>query len=110
MYLTTSPQWCTAIGPYADYPPYYFEPEPGYIWGGALATGLAWGTAFAIGNAVWDNFDWWHGNINVDIDKNFDFNRHIDRNNVRVEHWQHNAQHRRGVAYKNQEVRNKFAN
>src|SRR6478672_4001092 len=96
--------------PYDDYPPYYFPPAPGYIVGGALATGIAWGAAYAIGNAVWDNFDWGHGNINVDVDKNFNFNRHVDRNNVKVEHWQHNAYHRRGVGYNNKQVRNKFAN
>jgi hypothetical protein len=95
--------------PYEDYPPYYFPPAPGYIFGGALATGIAWGAAYAIGNAVWDNFDWGHGNINVDIDKNFNFDRHVDRNNVRVEHWQHNAEHRRGVGYNNKQVQNKFA-
>ena len=39
----------------------------------------------------WDNFDWGHGNINVDIDKNVNFNRHVDRNNVHAQHWQHNA-------------------
>ena len=94
---------------YPDYPPYYFEPAPGYVLGGAIATGIAWGAAFAIGNAVWDNFDWRHGNINVDIDKNYNFNRHVDRNHVKVEHWQHNAYHRRGVSYSNREVQNKFA-
>ncbi len=96
--------------PYDDYPPYYFPPAPGYIVGGALATGIAWGAAYAVGNAIWDNFDWGHGNINVDIDKNFNFDRHVDRNNVHVEHWQHNAHHRRGVGYNNKQVRNKFAN
>jgi hypothetical protein len=96
--------------PYEDYEPYYFPPAPGYIVGGALATGIAWGAAYAIGNAVWDNFDWGHGNINVDVDKNFNFDRHVDRNNVRVEHWQHNAQHRHGVGYNNKQVQNKFAN
>jgi Protein of unknown function (DUF3300) len=94
---------------YPDYPPYYFEPAPGYVLGGAIATGIAWGAAYAIGNAIWDNVDWGHGNINVDIDKNFNFNRHVDRNNVKVEHWQHNAYHRRGVSYNNKEVQNKFA-
>jgi hypothetical protein len=29
--------------PYEDYEPYYFPPAPGYIVGGALATGIAWG-------------------------------------------------------------------
>ena len=96
--------------PYDDYPPYYFPPAPGYIVGGALATGIAWGAAYAIGNAIWDNFDWGHGSINVDVDKNFNFDRHVDRNNVKVEHWQHNAYHRRGVGYNNKQVQKKFAN
>jgi len=26
---------------YADYPSYYFEPAPGYVLGGAIATGIA---------------------------------------------------------------------
>ena len=95
--------------PYEDYPPYYFPPAPGYIVGGVLATGIAWGAAYAIGNAVWDNVDWGHGNINVDVDKNFNFDRHVDRNNVRVEHWNHNAYHRRGVGYKNERVEHRFA-
>ena len=55
--------------PYPEYPPYYFPPAPGYVVGGAIARGLAWGAGFAIGNAIWDNVDWGRGNINVDIDK-----------------------------------------
>jgi hypothetical protein len=84
---------------YPDYPSYYFEPAPGYVLGGAIATGIAWGAAFAIGNAVWDSCDWGNGKINIDIDKNYNFNRHVDRNNVKVEHWQHNAYHRHGVSH-----------
>jgi hypothetical protein len=55
--------------PYPDYPPYYFPPAPGWVVGGAIATGIAWGAGFAIGNAIWDDFDWGHGNIRVDINK-----------------------------------------
>ena len=39
--------------------------DTGYVVGGAIATGLAWGAAFAIGHQIWDNFDWDRGNINV---------------------------------------------
>jgi Protein of unknown function (DUF3300) len=35
---------------YPAYPPYYFPPPAGYIVGGAIATGLAWGAAYAIGH------------------------------------------------------------
>ena len=97
--------------PYPAYPPYYFPPAPGYIVGGALVSGIAWGAGFAIGNAIWDNdCDWGHGNINVDIDRNVNINTNVNRNNVNVGNWQHNSYHRRGVSYNNKQVQNKFAN
>lgn len=96
--------------PYPEYPPYYFPPAPGYVVGGALARGLAWGAGFAIGNAIWDNVDWGRGNINVDIDKDVNINRKINRNDVKFSNWEHNSRHRRGVSYNNDAVKNKFAN
>jgi hypothetical protein len=92
--------------PYPDYPPYYFEPRPGYIFGGALATGLAWSAGFAIGNAIWgDGFDWHDNNIRVNVNRNVK----INNKNVNVTNWQHNSYHRRGVNYNNTDVRNKFS-
>jgi Protein of unknown function (DUF3300) len=96
--------------PCPEYPPYYFPPAPGYVVGGALARGLAWGAGFAIGNAIWDNVDWGRGNINVDIDKDVNINRKINRNDVKFSNWEHNSRHRRGVSYNNDAVKNKFAN
>ena len=93
---------------YPTYPPYYFPPAPGYIVGGALASGLAWGAGFAIGNAIWDDIDWDHGNIRVDIDKNVNINKHVNRNDVKSGNWQHNSYHRKGVKY-DKSVENKFA-
>ncbi len=89
--------------PYPDYPAYYFPPAPYYGVGGALARGIAWGAGFAIGREIWDNFDWRHGNINVDIDRN------VNINNAHFSKWEHNSYHRRGVAYDNDAVRNKFS-
>lgn len=95
--------------PYPKYPPYYFSPAPGYVVGGALARGIAWGVGFAIGNAIWDNFDWRNGNINVDVNKNVNINRNVTRNDIKTGKWQHNSYHRRGVNYKNDAVRNRYA-
>ena len=96
--------------PYQDYPPYYFEPRPGYIVGGALATGLAWSAGYAIGNAIWgDGFDWDDDNIHVNVNRNLDRNVNINNKNVNVNNWQHDLYHRRGVNYDNAEVRNKFS-
>ena len=41
---------------YPDYPPYYYPPPAGYVVGGAIASGLAWGAAYAIGHEIWDDF------------------------------------------------------
>ena len=48
--------------PYAEYPPYYF-PAPGYIAGGLIATGLAFGTAYALGRWATGG-RWWGGGCN----------------------------------------------
>jgi Protein of unknown function (DUF3300)/Chaperone of endosialidase len=47
--------------PYPDYPPYYWPPPP-YIGYGLLATGLAFGAGWTLGN--WWSGGYWGGNIN----------------------------------------------
>ena len=93
---------------YPEYPPYYFPPAPGWVVGGAIATGIAWGAGIAIGNAIWDGFDWHDHNINVDIDKNVNINKHVNKKDVKQGKWEHNPQHRKGVNYKDKSVQNKF--
>jgi hypothetical protein len=92
---------------YPDYPPYYFAPAPGWVVGGAIASGIAWGAGFAIGNAIWDGFDWHDHDIRVDIDKNVNINKNVNRNNVKSGNWQHNSYHRKGVKY-DRSVENKY--
>jgi hypothetical protein len=90
--------------PYPAYPPYYFG-APGYIAGGLLATGLAFGAGYAVG--AWAHGgSWWGGNVdwgnnNININNDIDINK---RNN-----WVHNSDHRHGVRYNNNEVRQKFS-
>jgi hypothetical protein len=91
---------------YPEYPPYYYPAPAGYIVGGAIATGLAWGAAYAIGREIWDDIDWNRGDINIDVDRNIDIDRNV---NVDRKSWQHDSSHRRGVKYNNDAVRNKFA-
>ena len=88
--------------PYPEYPPYYWYPEPGYIASGVIATGLAFGGAYALGRWATGG-RWWGGNINWDR-RDININR-----GAHVEHWRHDARHRRGVAYNNANVRQKFA-
>jgi hypothetical protein len=89
--------------PYPEYPPYYYPPPAGWVVGGAIATGLAWGAAYAVGREIWDDIDWHHGDIDIDIDRNVNID--ADRN---FNKWEHNSYHRRGVAYNSGDVKNKF--
>jgi Protein of unknown function (DUF3300) len=88
--------------PYPDYAAYpYYWPAPGYIGAGVLATGIAFGAGYGLGRWGW-NSNYWRGNINWS-------NRNINiRNGGRVEHWQHNPQHRQGVRYNNAGVQQRF--
>lgn len=91
--------------PYPAYPPYYFPPPAGWVVGGAIATGVAWGVGYAVGREIWDDFDWGHGDIKVNVDRNVN----INRGDVNFNKWEHNSYHRRGVNYQNTDVKNKFS-
>lgn len=90
--------------PYPAYPPYAF-PYPGYITSGVIATGIAFATGVAVGAWVahggwWGgSFHWGNNNIKINNDINIDRNRN----------WSHNPEHRHGVRYNNDAVRQKFA-
>jgi hypothetical protein len=89
--------------PYPDYPAYYWPP-PAYIGAGLIATGLAFGTGYALGrwasngNRWGGGFNWGGNNINV--------NRSV--NNVNGNNWAHNPAHRGNVGYNNPGVAAKF--
>jgi hypothetical protein len=92
--------------PYPAYPPYYFG-YPGYIAGGIIATGLAFGAGYALGRWA-SGGNYWGGNVNWN-------NNNINVNRPRVNplggnNWQHRPEHRQGVRYNNNGVRQKFGN
>jgi Protein of unknown function (DUF3300) len=89
--------------PYADYPAYpYYWGAPGYVAAGVLATGIAFGTAYALGRwATGGNF--WRGGIAWGGGRG----AIIAGNRV---NWQHNSLHRGGVRYNNASVRQQFGN
>ncbi len=104
---------------YPAYPPYYYYP-PGYYTGAAfsfaagVAIGAAWGYA-------WGHSNWHGGNVDIDVNRNTNINRNIDRgkhqqqmqnrgqlNQAGKGNWQHNADHRKGVAYRDSSTAQKF--
>ena len=109
---TYNPTVVYGVWPYPAYPPYYYYP-PGYVAGAAL---FSFGVGLAIGAAwgyAWGGCNWHGGNVNVNINRNVTINHHINRENYarhyqagRLAHggtgnWKHEANHRKGVAYRN---------
>lgn len=89
---------------YPAYPPYYYYPPPPpaypvYHFAAGVAVGVAWGYA-------WGNCNWQGGHVEQNINQNININRNIDRSkyqnrvNPNDRKWQHNPEHRRGIAYK----------
>lgn len=107
-----NPNWAYGAWSEPAYPPTYYPPPAGYGYGTALASGLLWGLAFAgTAGALYGGWNWARGagyvNINanraVNVDRNFDRSRYTNNNR-----WQHDAGHRRGVAYRDQATRQQF--
>jgi Protein of unknown function (DUF3300) len=92
--------------PDPDYPPYYFG-TPDYIGAGLLATGLAFGAGYALGNWVGGGYRW-GGGFNWGAD-NIYVNRPVNLNNAIVRNWIHDPVHRQGVRYNNPAVAQRFA-
>ncbi len=95
------------------YPPYYWPPPayyyPGYVAGAGL---VGFGLGLAVGSAWgWAGANWGHNDINIDVNNNFVRNNNNAefKNKVNNGNWQHNASQRKGVAYRDQGTRDKFA-
>jgi len=114
---TYNPTVVYGAWPYPAYPPYYYYP-PGYVagsmfwFGASMAMGAAMGAAWGYG---WGNCDWNGGNVKIDNSRNNNFNNKIDRGKYANQlpsggrgNWQHNAEHRKGVSYRDQGTAQKF--
>ncbi|HSQ80635.1 MAG TPA: DUF3300 domain-containing protein [Casimicrobiaceae bacterium] len=96
---TYNPTVVYGAWPYPAYPPYYYYP-PGYI----AAPGLAFATGVVVGAALWGNCNWGRGDVNVNVNRYNNFNK----TNISNGNWQHNADRRGAVPYKNQAVAQKY--
>jgi hypothetical protein len=104
---TYDPSYVYGYWPYPAYPPYYWYP-PGYYYpGGAFLAGIV------IGAWLWGGMTWGGdrpgvgggGNrVYVDHRKYNSFNR----TNISDGSWRHNAEHRQGVAYRDQATASRF--
>ena len=81
------------------YPPYYMYP-PGYYYG----TGLAFATGVFWGAAIWGGIGWGGNNVHIDHHKYNNFNR----TNIGDGNWNHRVDHRKGVAYGDNKVAQRY--
>lgn len=99
----------TAYGQWSDpaYPPTYWP------LGGALARGLMWGAGIAAAGALFGGWNWGYGGtgsyVNVNANRAVNIDRNFNRNNIGTgNRWQHEVNHRRGVAYRDPATRQQF--
>jgi hypothetical protein len=107
--------------PYPAYPPYYYYP-PYYPVGYFATAAIAFGIGMAVGGAIWGGCNWGGGNIDIDVNRQNNFNRNVNRGD-RVSprtsdraagargdrgSWQHNPEHRKGAQYRDSATQQKF--
>ena len=96
-----------------SYRPWYWYP-PGYGFGSAVWRGIGFGIGIGITNSLWGGCHWGRGHNSVDINVNRYNNINVDRNkldvNKKTTNWNHNAENRRGVPYRDEKSREKFEN
>jgi len=80
--------------PYPSYPPVYLPPPPGYAFGTALATGLAFGAGVAITAGLWGwarpawDGGWGRGYVNINVNRYNAIN--VNRTHLTSNRWQAN--------------------
>jgi hypothetical protein len=77
--------------PYPAYPPYYAPPPPGYYFGTALATGMAFAAGAAIVGGLWGwaRPAWGGGYANVNVNRYNNIN--VNRNQIASSRWSANS-------------------
>ncbi|MBI5632687.1 MAG: DUF3300 domain-containing protein [Nitrospirae bacterium] len=102
-YYVYGPWW------YPAYPPYYWWPRPAIIGAGLVF----WpGIHIGLSIGVWSYFDWYNHVIVIDWRRTHKFHRHRGDRDGRDrgdrDRWRHDADHRRGVAYRDRATAQKF--
>jgi len=84
---------------YPSYPPFYWSP-PGFV----ASNVVSFAAGVAVGAAIWGQCDWWHNNVNINVNNFNAFNHTNVTNNI----WNYNPEHRHGVPYRNASVARRF--
>jgi hypothetical protein len=103
-----NPLWVYGRWRYAAYPPYRWQPLPGYV--APPASGFAWGVGLAAAALLFGAWTWRRGHsfVHVDYDRATAIDRRFVRGTAPDNAWRHDSAHRRGVAYRQPEARQQF--
>src|SRR5690348_10956911 len=84
---TYDPRTVYGTWPYPAYPPYYAPPPPGYYFGTALATGMAFAAGAAIVGGLWGwaRPAWGGGYANVNVNRYNNIN--VNRSQIASSRW-----------------------
>jgi len=100
--------WYPAYPPPVYYPPSYAATHPAFTFAAGVAVGAAWGYA-------WGHCNWHGGDVDIDVNRNINVNNNINRGKYAQQYqgkgqgkWQHDASHRRGVAYRDQSTAQRY--
>jgi hypothetical protein len=97
---------------YPPFPPFFLPPPGGLLAWDALL-GAAWGYA-------WGHCNWHGGDVDIDVNRNTNINNNINRDKYKSDmknkglgeggqgKWQHDASHRKGASYRDQNTAQKF--
>ena len=107
-FVVYGPWWYPAYPPYRYYPVGAVIMGAGISFGLGIAIGIPWGYA-------WGGFGWSHHNVEINVYRNANFNTHINRT-IYVNRigggghgtWQHDPVHRKGVAYRDNNVAQRY--
>lgn len=102
---TYNPTVVYGAWPYPAYQPYSWY-YPGAVLAGAA---IGFGIGYAVGSSWgWSNCNWGGGNVNINYNRTTNFNRGNVNNRRGNQNWQHNVDHRRGVAYRDNATSQRF--
>jgi hypothetical protein len=95
--------------PYPASPPAYYPPPAGWGVGNALLTGMAFAGGAAMVGSLWGwaSPGWGRGDIDVNVNRYNNIN--VNRAQISSNTWQHDVNHRQGVAYSSTDIRNRYA-
>ncbi|MEQ1883309.1 MAG: DUF3300 domain-containing protein, partial [Burkholderiales bacterium] len=94
---------------WADYPPVYWGPWPGYYVRPGFGTGFYWGAGITISTGFFFGaFDWPHRHVSIVNVNNYYYRPGPRVVNAPPGGWQHDPGHRRGVPYRAPELRQQF--